>query len=476
MIADDLLTSEFPSWLPVSSTNGQLKIYSCQPLFGPANTPIIIKGSVLRSSSNAHVRIAIGGVHCTTRFTTLRRHRSEEEVAFTALVCAASAASPYSSTTVVPIQVEIFNMSRVVVDQAIVAYFTYTDAPVLWGTTTPNMSPIASSSALTANYVPSTFDFASPNLASPSTCLYTTDSPSTLNFGNLSIDTRLPSGMQAFTSLQEPALLAILPSELMSSHLITPTYDISFPNSIPLSTPGPTSPLYSPSSSLYCHGPFSIASLSSSPASSLIETPPSIARNIISSRRLCTNHLHHKSIPTAIAAPLTNFVQLVTHTNMMIVNWSPSETSACRRLVRFLVERIDAAHRRVSCTAIPPAEYVANADMPDTFSCVARPDGGHIITSVDLVGLAGLLYGDKPEVDERNRLRRHLERLKPKTIGKTRDTKGLYNLIASFDKPRALSITKEVKVFNWELMPYAIEYIMAKRVCYSLPYLSLVKL
>jgi hypothetical protein len=165
--------------------------------------------------------------------------------------------------------------------------------------------------------------------------------------------------------------------------------------------------------------------------------------------------------PGAAVAP--HYVQFAVPLDSMMNNWTTAERQTGRRLVRFTILRGHGGYRTVSCCTIKPSEYVP-ADLTNTISCIAKPTGGYVITSVDLLNLASLLYGGKPEVDERNRLRRHLERLEPRTIGKHRDQGGLYARIASFNEPRALTIIKDVKVFEWTRLEDALEAIMAKRV------------
>jgi hypothetical protein len=108
-----------------------------------------------------------------------------------------------------------------------------------------------------------------------------------------------------------------------------------------------------------------------------------------------------------------------------------------------------------------------SASAAHVVSCIASPDGGFLITSVDVLRLAAFLYGMKPGVEERNRLRRHLERFVPYTIGRHKDVEGLYTRIAMYDEPSPLTINKDVKVFSWARLEEAMEAMMAKRIADS---------
>jgi hypothetical protein len=166
----------------------------------------------------------------------------------------------------------------------------------------------------------------------------------------------------------------------------------------------------------------------------------------------------------ASTRPAAEFVTFLSSLDEMIDGWTDAEIQAGRRLVHFTISRGMGEQRTVSCRPIHPSEYVS-VDLVDTVSCIARPNGaGFVITSVDLLHLAGLLYAGRPDTEEKNRLRRHLERLDPKTIGKSRDSNGLYARIASFNEPRPLTIVKDVKVFEWMRLEEAMEAIVAKRV------------
>lgn len=167
--------------------------------------------------------------------------------------------------------------------------------------------------------------------------------------------------------------------------------------------------------------------------------------------------------------PNTDFVSLAIATSVddMTKDWTPAEIQAGRRLVRFTVmNRATDGSMKVHMCAISPCEYDDDTSLiDDTFSCIARPSGGHVMTSVDLIRLAGLLYGDGTENDEKGRLRRHLQRMEPETIGRKDDPEGIFDRISKLEKPRPLSIVKNVKLFDWSRLLDAMEFIVAKRVC-----------
>ncbi|KAI9303747.1 hypothetical protein BJ944DRAFT_267876 [Cunninghamella echinulata] len=85
------------------------------------------------------------------------------------------------------------------------------------------------------------------------------------------------------------------------------------------------------------------------------------------------------------------------------------------------------------------------------------------ITSVDCIQLIEGLIGVEFTVEEKNRIRRNLEALRPLTAAKTRpESVEFFKLIMSFPSPKPRNIEKDVKVFLWSTLGPAIKKIVGK--------------
>ncbi|KAI9572077.1 hypothetical protein HD554DRAFT_2296495 [Boletus coccyginus] len=138
-----------------------------------------------------------------------------------------------------------------------------------------------------------------------------------------------------------------------------------------------------------------------------------------------------------ITTPLDNFC----------FDWEESELHAGRRL--FPAEKIS------------QAEY----DSDDiVISCIYREETDSCcVTSVDIIHLLQRLVEADFEVDEKNRIRRNLEGLRPTTVSKTRPGfESFFQRIMDFPDPKPRKIEKDVKVFDWKLLPHALDKILSK--------------
>ncbi|KAF8441391.1 hypothetical protein L210DRAFT_3644702 [Boletus edulis BED1] len=140
--------------------------------------------------------------------------------------------------------------------------------------------------------------------------------------------------------------------------------------------------------------------------------------------------------------------------------WEESELHAGRRLVRF--RRLQDGNRLiVSAEKISQSEY----DSEDiVISCIYREEADSCcVTSVDIIHLLQRLVDADFEVDEKNRIRRNLEGLRPITVSKTRPGfESLFQHIMDFPDPKPRKIEKDVKVFDWKLLPHALDKILSK--------------
>ncbi len=97
-------------------------------------------------------------------------------------------------------------------------------------------------------------------------------------------------------------------------------------------------------------------------------------------------------------------------------------------------------------------------------SCIWREDVRETcFTSCDLIRLLEYLVQDHFQADERSRVRRNIEHLRPMTVSKTRMTK-LFNLIMNLPAPKPRKIEKDVKVFNWDRLVECLNSAISKYV------------
>ncbi|KAG7446154.1 uncharacterized protein BT62DRAFT_987242 [Guyanagaster necrorhizus] len=155
----------------------------------------------------------------------------------------------------------------------------------------------------------------------------------------------------------------------------------------------------------------------------------------------------------------------------MCIGWDPFEVLMGRRLVRFHKCQ-DGCKLILSCEAIRQDDY---SDKDTVISCIFRNESlPFYVTSVDIIYLLERLANEDFPVEEKNRIRRNLERLKPTTVSKHRpglDT--FFQRIMEFPDPKPRNIEKDLKVFEWSFLGQALERILSKYVSYLSRRLSL---
>ncbi|KAG2072316.1 hypothetical protein BDR04DRAFT_1153560 [Suillus decipiens] len=141
-------------------------------------------------------------------------------------------------------------------------------------------------------------------------------------------------------------------------------------------------------------------------------------------------------------------------------NWDDLEMQAGRRLVRFSRIR-DGNKLLVSAERISPSDYDAKDIV---ISCIYRDETDSCcVTSVDIIHLLQKLVAAEFVVEEKNRIRRNLEGLRPTTVSKSRPGfEGLFQRIMDFPDPKPRKIEKDLKVFDWKLLPQALDKIISK--------------
>ena len=157
-------------------------------------------------------------------------------------------------------------------------------------------------------------------------------------------------------------------------------------------------------------------------------------------------------------------LDLITPLQPICVGWSPAEASAGRRLVRF-VKVQDGRRLIVSCDPIAQEEY---CESDTVISCIHREGiDTCFVTSVDVIYLLERLTNGEYPVEEKNRIRRNLEGLRPTTVSKHKAGFGdFFQRIMDFPDPKPRNIEKDLKVFEWNLLGQALEKILSKYVRY----------
>lgn len=152
----------------------------------------------------------------------------------------------------------------------------------------------------------------------------------------------------------------------------------------------------------------------------------------------------------------------------MAVGWSHDEWRSRRRLVQFWRKQEGTTIHAI-CKPILPEEYIPNSVV---VSCIFWDVTNECyITSVDVIYLLEALVASRFNVEEKNRIRRNLEGLKPKTISKI--AKGgddklnkiheeFFKLVMSFPNPKPRHIEKDIKIFPWRVLASALNKIISK--------------
>lgn len=158
----------------------------------------------------------------------------------------------------------------------------------------------------------------------------------------------------------------------------------------------------------------------------------------------------------------TPILDLVTPLHDICTNWSPAEVSIGRRLVRFTKVQ-DGCRLIVSCEPVKVDDY---RDSDSVISCIYREESHTcFVTSVDIIFLLERLTSNEFPVEEKNRIRRNLEGLRPTTVSKHKEGfEDFFQRIMEFPEPKPRNIEKDLKVFEWTLLGQALDKILSKYV------------
>lgn len=144
----------------------------------------------------------------------------------------------------------------------------------------------------------------------------------------------------------------------------------------------------------------------------------------------------------------------------MMFNWTKEEKSCRRRLVQFWRRH---ENNTIYCRFRPvsPPQKTPSSIL---ISCIYWEEkGSYVVTSVDCITLLESLISVRFTVEEKNRIRRNLEGFRPLTVAKCKpDTAEFFKLIMAFPNPKPRNIEKDVKVFPWRILSYALQKIVSK--------------
>ncbi|KAF7362006.1 hypothetical protein MVEN_00545800 [Mycena venus] len=161
----------------------------------------------------------------------------------------------------------------------------------------------------------------------------------------------------------------------------------------------------------------------------------------------------------------TPILEIVTPLASFCSGWDDAELQAGRRLVRF--HKVQDGRRVIlSCESIRQEEY---READSIISCIYREETETCyVTSVDIIYLLERLTNDEFPVEEKNRIRRNLEGLRPTTVSKHKPgSETFFQRIMDFPDPKPRNIEKDLKVFDWSLLGQALEKIMSKYSIYT---------
>ncbi|KAI9359153.1 hypothetical protein BD770DRAFT_386700 [Pilaira anomala] len=197
---------------------------------------------------------------------------------------------------------------------------------------------------------------------------------------------------------------------------------------------------------------------------------PSITQKPIPSPsyRLSKPSFHIPSTSVANYQPYPGLIsraslKLMGDLDSMAKNWAPEEWANRRRLVQFWREQKDV---EIQCTFDPVSqgERILTNNGHIVVSCIYWEERNDcFITSVDCIHLLESLMDIRFSVEEKNRVRRNLEGFRPLTVSKCKaESADFFKLIMGFPNPKPRNIEKDVKVFPWKTLPYALKKIVTK--------------
>lgn len=149
------------------------------------------------------------------------------------------------------------------------------------------------------------------------------------------------------------------------------------------------------------------------------------------------------------------------HLSAISNHWSEEEKQRGRRLVKIIIESKSLPRYKVKAEPVNPGCFDENDTV---ISCIRWAEKNiDVVTSVDIIVVIEKFVGQTLSVEEKSRIRRNLQFLKPFTISKTgAESKRLFNSIMAMDNPKPRNIEKNLKVFKWTDLFVAVSKVLSK--------------
>lgn len=146
-----------------------------------------------------------------------------------------------------------------------------------------------------------------------------------------------------------------------------------------------------------------------------------------------------------------------------VLEWTEEEVVAGRKLVYLDVALESHANFHIEARPFKP-ESKPNNEGRLVISCIKWDEQDKfVVTSVDVILVLEHLVGAQFSIEEKSRIRRNLQFLKPSTITRSNgESKRLFNSIMAMENPRPRNIEKDLKVFEWSELFKAVRKVLSK--------------
>lgn len=183
-----------------------------------------------------------------------------------------------------------------------------------------------------------------------------------------------------------------------------------------------------------------------------MRTDPDLVRasTVLSPKQLQSDENLHTKVTMDIKGDL----------NALTKDWTLDELKCKRRLV-LISSTQHFNHLSLSFTPLMPQDYSIGMSV---ISCIySETMDRHFVTSVDLISLLERLVKQKFPVQEKNRIRRNFQSLKPITVTRSSPKfQILFEQIMHYKSPRPRRVEKDVKVLYWSNVESALMKVLSK--------------
>lgn len=166
---------------------------------------------------------------------------------------------------------------------------------------------------------------------------------------------------------------------------------------------------------------------------------------------------------------LNNWLDLLSATCLPVISCfrTVAELESSRRLVLVdLAQDADHLHCHFRPLSDSTRSLYSREKGHVVVSCIYWEEKNeYVITSVDTIYLLEKMTSTTFSVEQKNRIRRNLEGFRPLTVAKTKITSAtFFQKIMTYTNPKPRNIEKDLKVFRWKILPFAIQKIIQKYV------------